>query len=541
MEFFSLLFKATSMQDSGEVDVCDDNTGNSSSSSCSEDSPKQMRQQSPISRNGRPMSRRQRKNRKSLLSNAANCSTTTINEKENQEPSANTNNSNINHQHKPKNASSTSSSSLTLAKKRPSALPEIHRLRTLAPPLREHIKLNLPEDILANYLKRYTLTQSELVDMGFPYLLGDTGKTAIFRRGFDYASAAYTFDVNAREFVPKYNQRHFKKKQFVIINHDDGLDQVRFIDDGCNNSSDSGQESGASSPPSGDSDTNDFADIEVVYQTTMGSAQCQIKLGQPDITKPCMRCYAKFDITEDGEYVETEQCVYHWGKKEQLFNNGRSVFMYSCCGKESRSEGCSIGEKHVWSGVRDGFNGPYTGYVKTQPAQYRPMDGNYGVYALDCEMSFTSFGLELTKASLVKSTGELVYESLVKPAAKIIDYNTRFSGITEKDLSARDGSVKTLEEVQSDFLQIISSETILIGHGLENDLRALKLVHTNVIDTSHLFPHVKGLPYRRSLKSITKSILKRDIQNTENPHCSFEDSRASLELLLWLVRNEIQK
>ena len=58
----------------------------------------------------------------------------------------------------------------------------------------------------------------------------------------------------------------------------------------------------------------------------------------------------------------------------------------------------------------------------------------------------------------------------------------------------------------------VNAHTILIGHGLENDLRALKLVHTTVIDTSIVFPHYFGLPYRRSLKSLVKSYLKRDIQ-----------------------------
>jgi RNA exonuclease 1 len=63
----------------------------------------------------------------------------------------------------------------------------------------------------------------------------------------------------------------------------------------------------------------------------------------------------------------------------------------------------------------------------------------------------------------------------------------------------------------------INAHTILIGHGLENDLRALKLVHTTLIDTSIVFPHYYGLPYRRSLKSLVKSYLKREIQVSFSP------------------------
>ena len=36
----------------------------------------------------------------------------------------------------------------------------------------------------------------------------------------------------------------------------------------------------------------------------------------------------------------------------------------------------------------------------------------------------------------------------------------------------------------------------IAGHGLENDLRHLKLIHDRVIDTSLVFPHFYGLPYR---------------------------------------------
>ena len=39
---------------------------------------------------------------------------------------------------------------------------------------------------------------------------------------------------------------------------------------------------------------------------------------------------------------------------------------------------------------------------------------------------------------------------------------------------------------------------LFIGHGLENDLRALKILHSRVIDTSLVFPHFYGLPYRET-------------------------------------------
>nr|CAD7426191.1 unnamed protein product [Timema monikensis] len=171
-------------------------------------------------------------------------------------------------------------------------------------------------------------------------------------------------------------------------------------------------------------------------------------------------------------------------------------------------------------------------------AEVPPSDGNFGVYALDCEMCFTTRGLELTKVTVVAADGRLVYDCLVRPENFIIDYNTRFSGITARDLSKR--ATKTLKDVQNDLMGFINADTILIGHGLENDLRALQIIHGTVIDTSVVFPHYWGLPYRRSLKSLVGCLLKRDIQQDSSGHDSFEDARACIELMLWRIRKDFR-
>lgn len=162
-----------------------------------------------------------------------------------------------------------------------------------------------------------------------------------------------------------------------------------------------------------------------------------------------------------------------------------------------------------------------------------------GVYGVDCEMCYTSVGLELTKVTIVGIDGRMVYESLVMPEHEIIDYNTRFSGITERDLNR--GVTKTIKEVQNDLNGFINADSILIGHGLENDLRALNLIHARIIDTSLVFPHFYGLPYRRSLRSLCNSYLKRDIQDNAWGHDSYEDARACVELMLWKARKDVDK
>nr|CAG4634628.1 EOG090X01LQ [Alona affinis] len=251
----------------------------------------------------------------------------------------------------------------------------------------------------------------------------------------------------------------------------------------------------------------------------------------PSLEKRCVRCRKGFFVTLDGEYLTEEKCQYHWGIWK------RSEAGYTCCNGPENSSGCASGQLHVWNGVSPGMNGPYDDYVRTGPCQdgQRPRQ----VYALDTEMLFTGRGLEVGKVSVISIDGCLVYETLVQPERPVVDYNTRFSGLSEADLKR--GPSKTVSQVQRDLLGFISNQTILIGHGLENDLRALRILHSRIIDTAVLFPHYFGFPFRRSLKSLVSAYLQRNIQTGQQGHDSFEDARACAELVLWKAAVQLRR
>ena len=69
---------------------------------------------------------------------------------------------------------------------------------------------------------------------------------------------------------------------------------------------------------------------------------------------------------------------------------------------------------------------------------------------------------------------------------------SEYSGVTAKMLE----EVSTrIEHVQAHLLSLIQKTDVIVGHSLENDLKALRILHTNVVDTSVIFRGGNGRKY----------------------------------------------
>lgn len=79
------------------------------------------------------------------------------------------------------------------------------------------------------------------------------------------------------------------------------------------------------------------------------------------------------------------------------------------------------------------------------------------------------------------------------------DYITRWSGIAAEGYAEATLSLNAIRELLDSRL---SANTILVGHGLENDLKALRIVHDKCVDTVVMYPHRAGLPFRRALRDL---------------------------------------
>lgn len=107
----------------------------------------------------------------------------------------------------------------------------------------------------------------------------------------------------------------------------------------------------------------------------------------------------------------------------------------------------------------------------------------------------------------------------------------RFSGLTEELLRNEN---RTLRDIQAVLLSMFHSKTILIGHSLDSDLKALKLIHGTVVDTSVLYPHKMGLPKKKALKTLCIDHLKRIIQENGERGILFVENKEEADLIGFL-------
>eukprot|EP00178_Gracilaria_changii_P021163 TRINITY_DN63032_c0_g1_i1.p1 TRINITY_DN63032_c0_g1~~TRINITY_DN63032_c0_g1_i1.p1 ORF type:complete len:1234 (+),score=167.62 TRINITY_DN63032_c0_g1_i1:168-3869(+) len=187
--------------------------------------------------------------------------------------------------------------------------------------------------------------------------------------------------------------------------------------------------------------------------------------------------------------------------------------------------------------------------IGLQPDEEVPGKGT--VLALDCEFVMVSrdeadiFGdgtwqivvparMALARVSVIRGYGRLkgvaLIDDYVAVREPVVDYLTRFSGLSEGDLDATRSphKVSSLKTVYKRLRCLVDAGCIFVGHGLKSDFRIINFVvpPEQVIDTVTLF-RVKNKRLL-GLRFLSNALLGGDIQS--ETHDSIEDSDAALRL-----------
>jgi RNA exonuclease 1 len=212
---------------------------------------------------------------------------------------------------------------------------------------------------------------------------------------------------------------------------------------------------------------------------------------------------------------------------------------------------------------------------------------------MDCEMGTALSGdSELIRVTVIDYfSGAVLVNNMVEPDVPMSHLNTRFSGVSWADIrnAKKQGTcLAGKASARSAVWNYVGPETIVIGHGVSNDLRALRWIHTLILDSfvmesSHTKIHEndasktidgevkedngsddliarmerstvsglqvtaeatttpgqkkrRGSPGRLSLKTLVNKYLDVDIQTAgKKGHDSLEDAVAARNLVHWMI------
>lgn len=172
------------------------------------------------------------------------------------------------------------------------------------------------------------------------------------------------------------------------------------------------------------------------------------------------------------------------------------------------------------------------------------MDPNNMFMAVDCEMVETEKTKNFpARVSLVNYYGEILLDTYVEPDAPVVQWRTRYSGISPKVLqqASKNENLKSFEYVVNFISNYVNGGNILMGHDLSSDLRALKYFppKPSTVDTQKL-GHFKTDCGGNGLRRLIDHYFNIKIQQSRKGHDSVEDARASM-MLFRLFQREFHK
>lgn len=131
------------------------------------------------------------------------------------------------------------------------------------------------------------------------------------------------------------------------------------------------------------------------------------------------------------------------------------------------------------------------------------------IISIDCEFCRTTVGLEVIRVIVVNEHLEMIINEIVRPKGEIVDLLAEVHGLSETEIM---GAKYQLEDIQMMLCQICDQNTLLVGHGLDCDLKGLKFLHFRVADTKVLFK----CDSETTLATLSRRVLKKEIRKPED-------------------------
>ncbi|KAL2827366.1 ribonuclease H-like domain-containing protein [Aspergillus cavernicola] len=264
-----------------------------------------------------------------------------------------------------------------------------------------------------------------------------------------------------------------------------------------------------------------------------------------DMTRKCNHCgVMKRKLDNTSESV----CRFHPAKKAFergiIQGRGRGPSNGPCflCEKTGRG-GCISLTEHEFA--------PADAKLRTMEQSPSCNPDARKAVVLDCEMvgvlgTNNRETSEVVRVSAVDFlSGEVLIDTYVEPLQRVISWRSKVSGVTKSLLAEMRHQGRTIGSwklAREAVWRFIDERTILIGQSLNNDLEALGMVHTCVVDSALMTRDAVGEDCHRfwALKTLVQQFLNREIQTGTAGHDCVEDTFAAREVVLWCLQNRDQ-
>ena len=159
---------------------------------------------------------------------------------------------------------------------------------------------------------------------------------------------------------------------------------------------------------------------------------------------------------------------------------------------------------------------------------------------LDCEMAGIASGAGEAILLCVTDyvTGALLLNRFVCPSEQITQMRSSIHGISKSKLDdaiSQGQALSGWEGARSELWKYIDDNTILVGHALDHDLDALRIIHPYVVDSGILSRNAVGIHrIRWGLQTLCPELLNVEIrENNGGIHDCLEDVLATREVVLF--------